>query len=92
MHRRAQHVLHRLGFLFLDEYHRELHDISHHNRRSDAASLDGDNLVEILALETADKLLAYLVHQHRIHLMVDETIDLQNTAGITAAILHNALL
>ena len=42
---RCDHALHGLRLLFLDEDHRQVGQVTHHDGRSDARSLDGDNLV-----------------------------------------------
>lgn len=87
-----EHVLHRLRFLLLYEDHRQLHDITYHNGRGDTARLDGHDLVYLTILKTTDKFLGDLIHQHRVHLMIDKTIHFKDTAGITAAVLQDALL
>ena len=71
---RSNHTLHRLGLFFLDEHHRKMGQITHHDGRSDARSLDGDDFVVLNVLEQTYKLLRQIHHQHRVHLVIYKTV------------------
>ena len=88
---RTQHVLHRLRLLLLYKYDRQLQNISHHNSRSNTAGFDRYNLINMFAFKTIDELFGNLVQKHRVHLMVNKTIDFQDTSRITSAVLQNTL-
>ena len=76
--RRGEHVLHRARALLLREDHRELHQVARHDGRGDAARLDREDLVGSRTGETPHELLGNCLHQHGIHLVVDEVVDLQD--------------
>jgi len=55
---RGNHTLHSLRLLFLDEYNRKIGQITYHDGRRDARSLDSNNLVVLDVLEKAHEFLS----------------------------------
>ena len=87
----SEHILHRLRLLFLDKDDRQMQYIPHHNGRGDTACLYRHDFIYIGIPETVYKFFSHLVKQHRVHLMVDKTVDLQDSSRITSAVLQNTL-
>ena len=71
---RGNHTLHRLRLLFLDEDNRKIGQVTHHDGRSDARSLNSNNLVVLDVLEKAHEFLSQVHHQDWVHLMIYEAI------------------
>ena len=76
MHHRSEHVVHGFGLLFLDKHHGQLHDVAHKDGRCDAASLDGDNLIDVCIGKMLAKFLRYFHHQVGVHLVIDKAVYL----------------
>ena len=77
---------------FLCENDRNIVEIGDKCRDGDAASFDGENLVELNIGKTTLELFADFVHQANINLMVQETVNLKNVAGLDDTIGKDFLL
>ena len=77
---------------FLGKNNRNIVEVCDERRDSDAASLDGENLVELHVRKTTLEFFADLVHQANINLMVQETVNLKNVAGLDDTIGKDFLL
>jgi len=71
-----QHILHCLRLFFLDKNDRQMHDVPHHNRRSDTTCFYRHDLIDIRIPETVNKFFCHLIKQHGIHLMVNKAVNL----------------
>ena len=73
------------------EHHRHVELAGHHSRDADAAGLDGEHLVDGLAIEQALPLLCHLAEQRNVHLMVDEAVHLEHVALTDDAVFADAV-
>lgn len=53
-----------------------MHDVPHHNRRSDTTCFYRHDLIDIRIPETVNKFFCHLIKQHGIHLMVNKAVNL----------------
>ena len=82
-----------LGLGLAGEHHRRVVEVgSGHAGDADAGRLDGQDLVDLLALKKAGPLGAHLVVKRDVALVVEEAVDLQDVALTNDAILANAVL
>ncbi|SPU24733.1 protein PcrA [Bifidobacterium adolescentis] len=63
----------------------------HDTGDANAGSLNGQNLIDGLALEMLGPSGAHMVEQLDIALMVEERVHFQHIAGFDGTLLHNAL-
>ena len=68
-----------------------MHQITHEDGGGNARSLNRNHFVDWFILEKTDKLLGDLHHQVGIHLVINETVHLQDTTRIALAVLHDTL-
>ena len=85
-HRRDKHVIHCRGFLLFGKHNGQFHEVSQHDGRCYARGLDGQYLVDGRIGEAPYELYGYLLHQVRVHLVVDEAVHLQYAATVAAAV------
>ena len=52
-----------------------MHDVSHHNRRSDTTCFYRHDLIDIRIPETVNKFFSHFIKQHGVHLMVDKAVN-----------------
>ena len=64
----------------LRENHRYMKVVRYDTCNADAGSFDGENLIDRLPFETAFELLAHLIKEIDIHLMIQETVNLQDVS------------
>ena len=80
------------GLTFLGKNNRNIVEVCDERRDSDAACFNSENLVELNIGKTTLELFADFVHQANINLMVQETVNLKNVAGLDDTIGKDFLL
>ena len=80
------------GLAFLGEYDRNIVQVGDECCDGNAACFDGENLVELHIGKTAFEFFADFLHQANINLMVQETVNLKNVAGLDDTIGKDFLL
>ena len=89
VHRCRQELTHRRRLLLLGKHHGQLHQVAQHHRRGYARRLDGHNLRHTRTGKTREKLHRHLFHQARIHLVVHESVHLQDATLQAMSVLQN---
>ena len=77
------------GLGLLGEHHGHAKLLGHKAGDTDAGSLDGQHLGDVLIRETAVKFPSDLLQQRHIHLVIEEAVHLQHIAGLDDAVLHD---
>ena len=73
------------------KHHRHVELAGHHGGNANAAGLDGEHLVDGLAIKQALPLPGHLLEQWDVHLVVDETVYLEHIALADNAVLADAI-
>ena len=76
---------------FLGEYHRNTKMLRGDACDSDAGSLDGQDFGDAAVTEAAEELLAQFIDQRNVHLMIEESVDLEHIAVLDAAAFQNGI-
>mgnify|MGYP003068492328 CR=1 FL=1 len=78
-----------LGLAFLGEDHRAVEVLGRDAGNADAGSLDGEDLVDGCVGIEALEFRAHLVKEQHIHLMIDETVHLEDASRFNDTFLTN---
>ena len=80
------------GLALLCEYHRHIIYFAQKGCDGDAASLDGQNLVDFDATEAAFELVGHLAHDVDVNLVVEETVNLEDISLLDHSVREDLLL